>query len=166
MRYAALLLFLSVLAHANETVRDGLTRQLRTIQRQLTEEKTNLKTSEANLLVIEGDFQKLKKLETDHLQLKTDLQDQIKANPNHDKGKARQAFLFKAEKLVGEVTRQLADVQSRFGPLEKERISWTERKAKHEKAVAELGQQEIQLQEKLGHDSSEPPPVSDAPAAE
>ena len=121
---------MGVLAQASETLRDGLTKQLRLIQRQLNEERINLKTSEANLSVVETDVEKLKRLEAGHLQLRADLQEQIKANPNHEKGKARELFLFKAEKLVADVSQQLVAVQSRFGPLQKEKDSWLERKAK------------------------------------
>ncbi len=134
---------------ANKNLLGELTSQLKEVQESLLNGKANLKTSEKNLETIEAEVETLKRLENDHVQLKSDIADQIQTATTKEKGKARQAFLFKASKLDAEVQKQLVEIRSRFAPLDAEKTSWSERKARYEAMISELSQKELTINEKL-----------------
>ncbi len=150
---------------ANTVNREALLHQLASVQSALLDSKTNLKTSDQNLQTVETEFEKLKRLESEHVQLKADIQEQLKANANNEKGKSRQSFLFQAGKLDGEVERQIIEIRSRFIPLQNERTSWTERKNRYEGLVTDLSKKETQLQEQLSQTASPASGTAAAPTA-
>ncbi len=123
--------------------------QLQQLQTRILDSKTNLKTSEKNLETIEAELDTLKRLETEHVQLKADVRDQITQASAKDKGKAKEGFLKKAERLEAEVHRHLAEIRSRYAPLENERLSWNERKGKYTVLLNDLSKKEADLNERL-----------------
>ena len=149
-----LICFLGTTSGANPTAaetspRGTLATQLQSVHATILDHRVNLKTSEKNLETIATETETLKRLETEHAQLRADVQDQIKSAARKEKGKAKDSFLYKAEKLDADVQRQLTEIRSRFAPLETERVSWNDRKAKYEAALADLTKKEAALSERL-----------------
>ncbi len=134
---------------SNESPREALLQQLQKVQAGILDSKTNLQTSQKNLETIETEMETLKRLETEHVQLKADVHEQISNAAAKEKGKAKENFLRRANKLEADVHRQLGEIRSRFAPLENERMSWSERKAKYETALGELTKKESALNERL-----------------
>ncbi len=134
---------------SHQPPRAGLLEQLQKIQAGILDSKTNLKTSEKNLETIETEMETLKRLETEHVQLKADVVEQIANVSAKEKGKAKESFLRKANKLEADVHRQLGEIRSRFGPLESERVSWSERKSKYTTLIGDLTKKESDLNERL-----------------